>query len=70
MLSLVPFTPAGLGIGESAFDQLCRLLAGNNTVSGYGSAFFLIRTLGYFAVLPGITTFIWRGSPERLPRVA
>jgi uncharacterized protein (TIRG00374 family) len=59
----LPITPNGLGIGEAAFDQICRWLVNIPQHVAYSSIFFAFRLLGLVASLSGlISLFMYRNS--------
>lgn len=47
----IPLTPGGLGIGEGAFDQVCRLLESEPSGEAYGSIFLAFRATTIFVNL-------------------
>jgi uncharacterized protein (TIRG00374 family) len=65
----LPITPNGLGIGEAAFDQVCRWLANPARDVAYSNIFFAFRILGLVASLSGLVSlFLYRNSVEAEPR--
>ena len=54
----LPLTPNGLGIGEAAFDQICRWLEPVPSGAAYSSIFFAYRALSMLAALPGLASFV------------
>ena len=59
----LPLTPNGLGIGEAAFDQICRWLVPSSQNVAYSNAFFAFRILGIVASLSGLVSlFIYRNA--------
>lgn len=59
----LPITPNGLGIGEAAFDQICRWLVTSPQHVPYSSIFFAFRLLGLVASLSGlISLLLYRNS--------
>jgi uncharacterized protein (TIRG00374 family) len=52
----LPLTPNGLGIGEAAFDQICRWLVPSSQNVAYSNAFFAFRILGIVASLSGLVS--------------
>jgi glycosyltransferase 2 family protein len=53
----VPLTPNGIGVGEAAFDQICRWLEPVPTGAAYSSIFFAFRAISMLACLPGFVSF-------------
>lgn len=51
--NILPITIGGLGVGESVFDQTCKLLSNSPGYLGYGSSMFLWRALSLIATMPG-----------------
>lgn len=59
----LPITPNGLGIGEAAFDQVCRWLVTSERDFAYSNIFFGFRILGLVASLSGLVSlFMYRNS--------
>ena len=59
----LPITPNGLGIGEAAFDKVCRWLVTSERDFAYSNIFFGFRILGLVASLSGlISLFMYRNS--------
>ncbi len=56
--NVLPFTPGGLGVGEAAFDQLCRWLAPVSHIAPYASLFFAFRALSMTLVIPGLISYV------------
>jgi uncharacterized protein (TIRG00374 family) len=54
----VPLTPNGIGIGEAAFDQICRWLEPTATGAAYSSIFFAHRAITAVASLPGLISLV------------
>jgi hypothetical protein len=62
VVNMLPVTPGGIGIGESAFGAICRLLDGGALLTAYGTLFLLYRVIGVLALLPGLVLALtWRG---------
>lgn len=57
----VPITPGGIGIGEGAFDVICRLLAGSGAAP-YATIFLAERCLGALVSLYG--AWVWAAYRE------
>jgi len=53
----IPLTPNGLGVGEAAFDQICRWLEPAPSGAAYSSIFFAFRAISMLAYLPGFVSF-------------
>lgn len=59
----LPLTPGGLGVGETSFAQICRMLAPGSTAMAYGSAIFAFRLVTLLSFLPGaVALFMFRHS--------
>jgi len=58
--NVLPFTPGGLGIGEAAFDQICRWLVPSPSSAPYASIFFAFRAVSLAVVIPGLISFIYQ----------
>jgi uncharacterized membrane protein YbhN (UPF0104 family) len=57
--NILPFTPGGLGVGEAAFDQICRWLAPPAALSApYASIFFAFRAVSMVMLIPGAIAFV------------
>ncbi|MBF0370535.1 MAG: flippase-like domain-containing protein [Magnetococcales bacterium] len=54
----IPLTPGGIGVGEAAFDQLCRWIEPMPSMIAYGSLFFVYRILTLGAALPGFFAYL------------
>jgi uncharacterized membrane protein YbhN (UPF0104 family) len=54
----LPLTPNGLGVGEAAFDQICRWLAPSAQNVSFSNIFFAFRILTTIASLSGLVSFI------------
>ena len=57
IINAIPLTPLGIGVGEIAFDQLCRWLDPSPYAFGYSSIFFSYRTIAIASVLAGLVSF-------------
>jgi uncharacterized protein (TIRG00374 family) len=58
LANVLPFTPGGLGVGEAAFDQLCRWFAPASGMAAYASIFFAFRAVSMIVMLiPGPISF-------------
>jgi uncharacterized protein (TIRG00374 family) len=61
----LPITPNGLGIGEAAFDQICRWMVNSPQHVAYSNIFFAFRLLGLLASLSGlISLLMYRNSAD------
>ena len=58
--NVLPFTPGGLGIGEAAFDQICRWLVPSPASAPYASIFFAFRAVSLAVVIPGLISFAYQ----------
>jgi uncharacterized membrane protein YbhN (UPF0104 family) len=56
--NVLPFTPGGLGVGEGAFDQICRWLAPTSTTAAYASIFFAFRAVAMITIVPGLISLV------------
>jgi uncharacterized membrane protein YbhN (UPF0104 family) len=57
--NILPFTPGGLGVGEAAFEQICRWLAPASALSApYASIFFAFRAVSLVMLIPGAIAFL------------
>jgi uncharacterized protein (TIRG00374 family) len=64
--NILPFTPGGLGVGEAAFEQICRWLAPTATLSApYASIFFVFRAVSLVMVIPGAIAFVLHQHASR-----
>jgi uncharacterized protein (TIRG00374 family) len=55
--NILPFTPGGLGVGEAAFDQVCRWLAQVSGPAPYATIFFAFRAVSLVMLVPGLIAF-------------
>jgi uncharacterized membrane protein YbhN (UPF0104 family) len=63
----LPFTPGGLGVGEAAFDQLCRWIEPVSSATPYATIFFAFRAVSTLTLLLGLVSFvIHRSDPGRV----
>jgi glycosyltransferase 2 family protein len=61
----VPLTPNGIGVGEAAFDQICRWLEPVPTGAAYSSIFLAFRAICMLACLPGFASLaLYRNIPK------
>lgn len=65
----LPISPNGLGVGEAAFNQLCRWLEPAPSSASYSSIFFVYRAVSMLTCLCGLASYlIYRpGSNEDIP---
>jgi uncharacterized membrane protein YbhN (UPF0104 family) len=63
----IPLTPNGIGVGEAAFDQICRWLEPSPSGAAYSSIFFAFRALSMLACLPGFISFAVYRNPAKPP---
>jgi uncharacterized protein (TIRG00374 family) len=54
----LPLTPGGLGVGESSFAQIARLLAPGSEAQAYGSVIFTFRVVTLVSFLPGAVALL------------
>jgi uncharacterized protein (TIRG00374 family) len=64
----LPFTPGGLGIGESAFASACVMLEPNAPHAAYGTIFLAFRCVFIISTLPGMLAYLF--YPQRMYRAA
>jgi uncharacterized protein (TIRG00374 family) len=50
----LPLTPSGIGVGEAAFDQICRWLEPTPSGAAYSSIFFAFRLVSTLTCIPGL----------------
>ena len=63
----IPLTPNGIGVGEAAFDQICRWLEPSPSGAAYSSIFFAFRAISMLACLPGFISFAIYRNPAKPP---
>ena len=63
----LPLTPNGIGVGEAAFDQICRWLEPSPSGAAYSSIFFAFRAISMLACLPGFISFAIYRNPAKPP---
>lgn len=63
----IPLTPNGIGVGEAAFDQICRWLEPAPSGAAYSSVFFALRVISMLACLPGFVSFALYRNQGNLP---
>jgi glycosyltransferase 2 family protein len=54
----LPLTPSGIGVGEAAFDQICRWLEPMPSGVAYSSIFFAFRIVSVAVCIPGLVSLI------------
>ena len=64
--NILPITPGGLGVGEAAFDQICRWLAAVPDAAPYATIFLIMRILSMAASLPGVLVYLTYRSEKRV----
>jgi glycosyltransferase 2 family protein len=52
----LPLTPSGIGVGEVAFDQICRWLESTPSGAAYSSIFFAFRLVSTLTCIPGLVS--------------
>jgi uncharacterized protein (TIRG00374 family) len=57
-VNALPLTPSGIGVGEAAFDQICRWLEPMPSGAAYSSIFFAYRAVSMVASLAGLASFV------------
>jgi uncharacterized protein (TIRG00374 family) len=63
VVNALPLTPSGIGVGEAAFDQICRWLEPTPTGAAYSSIFFAFRLVSTFICIPGLVSLaVYRNS--------
>ena len=58
MANAVPLTAGGLGVGEAAFDQICRWLEPAPSGAAYASIFFAYRAVSTLVLMVGLISFV------------
>ena len=66
VINIIPITPGGIGIGESAFDYILSRLITFDENLAYGSIFITYRVLFTIASFVGAYSFIILKKPESL----
>jgi uncharacterized membrane protein YbhN (UPF0104 family) len=68
IVNALPLTPSGLGIGEAAFDQICRWLEPTPSGAAYSSIFFAFRVVSTLTCIPGLISLaVYRNSARSAP---
>ncbi|MBF0181420.1 MAG: flippase-like domain-containing protein [Magnetococcales bacterium] len=57
--NFIPLTPGGIGVGEAAFDHICRMLESVPSGVAYGTIFLVFRMIGILAGLPGLPAYLF-----------
>ncbi|MBF0627900.1 MAG: flippase-like domain-containing protein [Magnetococcales bacterium] len=57
MANFLPLTPGGIGVGEAAFDHVCRWIETTPSGAAYGTIFLVVRILTMVATFPGLVLF-------------
>jgi uncharacterized protein (TIRG00374 family) len=64
----IPLTPSGIGVGEAAFDQICRWLEPTPSGAAYSSIFFAFRVVSTLTCIPGLISLaIYRNAARSNP---
>ena len=56
VVNALPLTPSGIGVGEAAFDQICRWLESTPSGAAYSSIFFAFRVVSTLLCIPGLVS--------------
>jgi uncharacterized protein (TIRG00374 family) len=68
IVNALPLTPSGLGVGEAAFDQICRWLEPTPSGAAYSSIFFAFRVVSTLICIPGLISLaLYRSSTRSGP---
>ncbi len=59
MANFIPLTPGGIGVGEAAFDQVCRWIETVPSGAAYGTIFLVFRLLSMMGTLPGLFAYLF-----------
>jgi glycosyltransferase 2 family protein len=63
LANALPLTPSGIGVGEAAFDQICRWLEPTPSGAAYSSIFFAFRLVSTLTCIPGLISLaVYRNS--------
>jgi glycosyltransferase 2 family protein len=63
VVNALPLTPSGIGVGEAAFDQICRWLEPTPSGAAYSSIFFAFRLVSTLTCIPGLVSLaVYRNS--------
>jgi uncharacterized membrane protein YbhN (UPF0104 family) len=67
-VNALPLTPSGIGVGEAAFDQICRWLEPTPSGAAYSSIFFAFRVVSTLTCIPGLISLaIYRNTARSEP---
>jgi hypothetical protein len=68
IVNALPLTPNGIGVGEAAFDQICRWLEPTPSGAAYSSIFFAFRVVATLTCIPGLISLaIYRNAARSEP---
>jgi uncharacterized protein (TIRG00374 family) len=68
IVNALPLTPGGIGVGEAAFDQICRWLEPTPSGAAYSSIFFAFRVVSTLTCIPGLISLaIYRNTARSNP---
>lgn len=59
MANFIPLTPGGIGVGEAAFDQVCRWIDPATSGAAYGTIYLVFRILSMLGTLPGLVAYLF-----------
>jgi uncharacterized protein (TIRG00374 family) len=65
IVNSLPLTPSGIGVGEVAFDQICRWLEPIPSGAAYSSVFFAFRVVSMLICVPGLISLAHYRNVER-----
>jgi glycosyltransferase 2 family protein len=65
VVNALPLTPNGVGVGEAAFDLICRWLEAAPSGAPYASIFFAFRAASLVVSMLGLVSFALYGKPVR-----
>ena len=63
----LPLTPNAIGVGETAFDQICRWMESEPSGGAYSSIFFAFQTVSMLASLVRTRSFLQYRKRRRNP---
>ena len=68
IVNALPLTPSGIGVGEAAFDQICRWLEPTPSGAAYSSIFFAFRVVSTLTGIPRLISLaIYRNAARSNP---
>jgi hypothetical protein len=68
IVNALPLTPSGIGVGEAAFDQICRWLEPMPSGAAYSSIFFAFRVVSTLTCIPGLISLaVYRNAARSNP---